>query len=188
MHWALFLLKDTQSGLESYLRLVFNNEYFTLIETSFNNLFKYLIVLTIISKSKYHIFKLKQTLEGRDDQDQFVRLFRSIFIDFDMENSFARVNECAKIIKNDYFLCEYEELFLAKSREILLQNYIDLNSSIDIKHFSVLLGMDAAKTQDYLNEFFRINYPEAVLSYKNEQLEFLLPNNDEDNYVKNSIL
>jgi hypothetical protein len=188
IHWALFLLKDTKSGLESYLNLVFNNEYFTLIETSFNNLLKYLIVLTIISKSKSHINKLKQTLEGLNYEDPFVRLFQNIFIDFDMENSFAQVNECAKIIKNDYFLCQYEELFLAKSREILLQNYINLNSSIDIKSFSGLLGMDAAKTQSYLTEFFKINYPEAVLNFQNDSLQYLLPNSDSDNYVRKILL
>ncbi len=183
IHWSLFLLKDAKSGPEAFLDLVFKKEYYSLIETSFYNLFKYLVVLAVISKSKTHIKRLKMTLEGLAHEDPFVKLFKSMFFEFDLESSFSQVKDCAKIIKSDYFLCEYEQLFLTKTREILLQNYIQLNSSIEVSTFSSFLGMDAKTTQTYLNDFFKIQYPEAVLALNNDTLTYLIPDADTHSYV-----
>ena len=186
IHWSLFLLKDSRTsmttGLEAFLDLVFTNDYFNVIETSFGNLFKYLIVLSIISKSKSKLNTLKLTFESLPYEDEFVRLFNSMFTSFDFENSFALVKDCVKFIKQDYFLKEYEELFVSKCKEILLENYINLNSSINLNTFAGFLEEDVEKTRAYITQFFKLHYPEAVLTTQGESISFSIPS--DDNYVK----
>lgn len=66
------------------------------------------------------------------DKDTFINLFFSFYGSFDIENSTNSINECVKIMENDYFLCKYTEEFKKKSKEILLESYVLLNNSIDV--------------------------------------------------------
>ena len=132
IHWSLFLLKNNREGIESYLNLVFDEKYFNLIENNFNYLLPYVVVMTLISKNKNYIIKLKETLYRRNN-NHFVNLFNSIYSNFDLEKYNYNLNICVESMKNDYFLFNYIDTFKHKSKEIAIDNYVILNNKIDIK-------------------------------------------------------
>jgi hypothetical protein len=133
IHWSLFLL-NSKDGIENYLHFIFDEKYFSLIESSFQYMMKYIIVFTIISKSKHYFDLLKSTLSlSNSDDDIFVKLFNSISIDFDWDTSYELVSQCIEYMKSDYFMADYVGLFKIKCNEVLIENYVLLNNSIDLK-------------------------------------------------------
>lgn len=136
-HWALFLLEES-SGLENFLDLVYDEKYFSLIEHSFDYLIKYLIIFTIISKSKQKIDILLSTLnklviDSTHPLANYVKLFDLVYNEYDYEGSVDVMNLCAEDMQRDYFAYKYIGLFKEKVKETILENYIRLNSTVDLK-------------------------------------------------------
>ena len=124
VHWALFLLDN---NLELFLDVLYEDKYFQMIETSFPYLFKYLICFSIIAKSKKFISKLKESFiknKSEVEQDPYVQLFDSIFIDFDNDAAYDLVQKCKNLMKEDYFLNSFGSIFEEKIKETIVENYI----------------------------------------------------------------
>ena len=56
IHWSLFLL---ESNVELFLDTLFKDTYFTLIENIFQYMYSYLIIFSILTKSKKYIYQIK---------------------------------------------------------------------------------------------------------------------------------
>ena len=187
IHWSLFLLKDSQQGLESFLNLVFEKDYYSLIETSFVNLFKFLIVIAIITKSKTCIKSLKTTLKSLPYEDEYTKLFNSIFVNFDVEASFQRVKDVSLLMKKDFFLSGYEESFVNKSKEILVENFLILNKSVDISVMAKYFDETPEETKNFLIKIFELNHPEATLQSEGNCLKFDIANSNTEAFVRKFI-
>ena len=84
----------------------------------------------MISKNKSYINSIKIKSSDND----FSRLFKSVYNTLNINDYVTYINKCSEVMKNDYFMSDYIELFKSKSKEILLENYIKLNNIIEIKY------------------------------------------------------
>jgi hypothetical protein len=181
IHLSLFLIKDNK-GLEKFLNSAFEESSFSLIESSFNHIFRYLIVIAIISKSKDKINTLKNTFSVLGYEDEFIRLFNAIFVNFDIESSCDLTNQCVKLMDSDYFLSGYVNIFAGKCKETLLENHIMLNSSIDIKFFADNFREKVESTEKYVVDFLNRNYKCDISSNENTII-YRIKNSDNENIV-----
>ena len=84
LHWALFLIKyDSTLFLDTLL----DDKYFTLIESSFIYLIKYLVVFAIINGNRKYINKLKEAVSKKKNfitahRDCFIFLLEDIIVYF----------------------------------------------------------------------------------------------------------
>lgn len=163
--------------------MVFDQDYYTLIESSFHNLFKYLIIIAILSKSKKIINTLKNSLSAIPYQDNFVELFNSLFINFDFENSYALIQSCKDSIKNDYFLSDYVEQFVIMGKELIIENYITLNSCIDVNLFAGYFKESMESVKRDLVKFIKINYPGAEINENQNVISFKLDDDNDEAFV-----
>ena len=60
IHWSLFLL---ESNVELFLDTLFKDTYFTLIENIFQYMYSYLIIFSILTKSKKYIYQIKESIK-----------------------------------------------------------------------------------------------------------------------------
>lgn len=181
IHWALFLLEN--NNIQLFLTTLFNDNYYIMIENVFTYIFKYIIVFSIISKSKKFIKKINESIDNYENyfekDDKFFNLFKEMFIEFDIKNSILALNECKNIMKNDYFLYNYVTLFENKCIEILIENYIIINEKINISDFIELFGNDINKTKEYIKNLIKRTYPLALIKDINDnEIEYELDKND----------
>lgn len=135
LHWALFLIKyDSTLFLDTLL----DDKYFTLIESSFIYLIKYLVVFAIINGNRKYINKLKEAVSKKKNfitahRDCFIFLLEDIIVYFNSENAKKSLEECKNMMKMDYFLYEYIDIFEKKVKEFMIENSIILNESLNIE-------------------------------------------------------
>jgi hypothetical protein len=158
--------------------MAFQPEFYNLIETSFNYLFKYLIVFSLIVKNKNYITILKHSFSNLSYQDEFVNLFNLVNCDYDVENSLTLVKKCTAGMRREYFLHPFVDVFYSKCKEILLDNYIYLNSTLNVLEFAKYFEQEENKTKRVLSEFISINYPDVQVNDEGNLLKFNIINDD----------
>lgn len=160
----------------SFLELNFSNDYYTLIETSFENFFKYLIVFSILFKQKSKINILKHTFENNSyGNSEFIDFFKCVFVDFDVQKSAEYIKKLKTYFMDDYFLQQYYEDFSAKAMEFIIENYLLLNSSVDLKLFSSIYNNQIEETKKMFEGFFNVYFPDAIYAVKGDAINFTIP-------------
>jgi len=109
-------------------------KFFYIIESSFTYLIKYAIVLFIISKKKNSQI-LINSLRNLNLTDPFSKLFLNMYDYFNLEDSFALIDQCSDLIGKDYFLKNYQDEFIEKSKEIIIEDFISVNQKLNLKYF-----------------------------------------------------
>jgi len=181
IHWSLFLLEN---NMELFLDTLFKDTYFTIIENVFKYMYPYLIIFSILTKSKRYINQIKESIKKINIQgDKFIDLFKEIFINYDIEKSAKLFEECKEIMKNDYFVYNYIDKFNAKFKEIIIENYIFLNQTIDLNELSKLFNDNIDETRKYTQDIIKFNYPLAKIEEKgNNEIEIVNDEQEMENY------
>jgi hypothetical protein len=175
LHWGLFLVKDSQSGLESFLSLAFERNYFTLIDGTFEYIWKYLVVLSIITKSKTSIKTLRNSFSSLHYEDAYTKLFNSIFVLYeDTECAFKNVRQISELLKKDFFLSSYEFVFLSKCKEIIIENSIRLNNTIDLVYLAKNFGESEEETKKALTDYIITYHPDLPFKFEGSILKINL--------------
>ena len=181
IHWSLFLL---ESNVELFLDTLFKDTYFTLIENIFQYMYSYLIIFSILTKSKKYIYQIKESIKKINIQDdKFVDLFKEMFINYNIGNSVKLLEECKNIMKNDYFVYIYIDKFNEKCKETIIENYIFLNETIDLNDLSELFNKNIDDTKKYTKDVIKFNYPLAEIEEKdNNEIEIKNDEREMENY------
>ena len=175
LHWALFLVKY---DMTLFLDTLFDDKYFSLIESSFIYLIKYLIVFAIINGNRKFIYKLKDSISKKrnfisNNRDCFILLLEDILIYFNSKNAKTNIENCKNLMKNDYFMQDYIDIFDKKVKELMVENYLILNESIDIEEIKFILDEEKDEnTKKILIEKIEYLYPNAAI--KEEQCQFIM--------------
>ena len=174
LHWALFLIKY-DSGL--FLDTLFDEKYFNLIETNFIYLIKYLIVFAIINGNRRYINKLKEAVTKKKNfitnhRDCFILLLEDVTIYFNSKNAKKSLEECKNMMKLDYFMHEFIDLFDKKIKEFMLENYLILNEVVDIEEIKFIMDEEEENTKKMITEKIKYLYPNAEIKEDNKKIKF----------------
>ena len=131
IHYGLFIILDREN-IDKYLSFILDEKFFHIVESSFTYMIKYITVLTIISKKKQSTM-LINSLRNLNLDEPFSKLFLNIFDCFNLENSFALIDQCSDLISKDYFLKGYHSEFIDKCKEIIIENYVAVNEKLNLK-------------------------------------------------------
>ena len=186
LHWALFLIKyDSTLFLDTLL----DDKYFTLIESSFIYLIKYLVVFAIINGNRKYINKLKEAVSKKKNfitahRDSFIFLLEDIIVYFNSENAKKSLEECKNMMKMDYFLYEYIDIFEKKVKEFMIENSIILNESLNIEDMKFILGEDDSKTKKLLIEKIKYLYPNAEIKEEDKKINYEVSDDEINEFYK----
>ena len=186
LHWALFLIKyDSTLFLDTLL----DDKYFTLIESSFIYLIKYLVVFAIINGNRKYINKLKEAVSKKKNfitahRDCFIFLLEDIIVYFNSENAKKSLEECKNMMKMDYFLYEYIDIFEKKVKEFMIENSIILNESLNIEDIKFILGEDDSKTKKLLIEKIKYLYPNAEIKEEDKKINYEVSDDEINEFYK----
>ena len=181
LHWALFLVKY---DMTLFLDTLFDDKYFSLIESSFIYLIKYLIVFAIINGNRKFIYKLKEAISKKrnfiaNNRDCFILLLEDILIYYNSKNAKKNLEDCKNLMKNDYFMYEYIETFDKRIKEFMVENYLILNESIDIEEIKFILDEEKDENaKKILVEKIKYLYPSAEIKETDKKLEYELTDDE----------
>ena len=187
LHWALFLVKY---DMTLFLDTLFDEKYFSLIESSFIYLIKYLIVFAIINGNRKFIYILKEAISKKrnfisNNRDCFILLLKDILIYFNVKNANKNLEDCKNLMKNDYFMYEYIEIFDKKLKEFMVENYLILNESIDIEEIKFILDEEKDEnTKKILIEKIKYLYPNASIKEEEKKIKYEVNDDDINEFYK----
>ena len=186
LHWALFMIKHNSA---LFLDTLFEDKYFSLIESSFIYLLKYLIVFSIINGSRKYIFKLKDTIMKKKNfidkhKDCFIVLLENISVNFNSKEAMKNLDDCKNMMKNDYFLYEYIEQFDKKIKEFILENHLLLNECINIDDVKFLYNENEEETKKNIKNYIEYLYPNAKIKEENKNISYEVDEEEINNYYK----
>ena len=186
IHWALFIIKYNST---LFLDTLLDDKYFSLIESSFVYIVKYLIVFSVINCSRKYINKLKCAVLKRknfinEQKDCFTNLLENISVNFNYKDAMKNLEDCRKVMKNDYFLYEFMDLFDKKIKDYILENYLILNDSINIEDIKFLFNENDDETKKMLISSIEYLYPNAKIKEENKKIVYEIDEDEINNYYK----
>ena len=186
LHWALFLIKY---DITLFLDTLFNENYFSLVQSSFIYLIKYLIVFSIINGSRKYINILKEAISKKKNfinnhKDCFIILLEEILIYFNSKNAKKYLDECKNMMKSDYFLYEYIDKFEQKVKEFMIENYIILNENVDIEEVKFILDENEEKTKKIILDKIKYLYPNAIIKEDKNKIIYDIKDDDMNEFYR----
>ena len=186
LHWALFLIKY---DIPLFLDTLFDEKYFSMIESNFLYLIKYLFVFAIINGNRKYLNKLKEAVSKKKNfitnhRDCFILLLEDIIIYFNSKNAKKSLEDCKIKMKEDYFMYEYIDLFVQKIKEFMLENYLILNESVDIEEIKFILDEEEDKTKKIVKDKIKYLYPNAEIKDEDKKIKFDVKEDEINEYYK----
>ena len=186
LHWALFLIKY---DITLFLDTLFDEKYFSMIESNFLYLIKYLFVFAIINGNRKYLNKLKEAVSKKKNfitnhRDCFILLLEDIIIYFNSKNAKKSLKDCKIKMKEDYFMYEYIDLFVQKIKEFMLENYLILNESVDIEEIKFILDEEEDKTKKIVKDKIKYLYPNAEIKDEDKKIKFDVKEDEINEYYK----
>jgi len=186
LHWALFLIKY---DITLFLDTLFDEKYFSMIESNFLYLIKYLFVFAIINGNRKYLNKLKEAVSKKKNfitnhRDCFILLLEDIIIYFNSKNAKKSLEDCKIKMKEDYFMYEYIDLFEQKIKEFMLENYLILNESVDIEEIKFILDEEEDKTKKIVKDKIKYLYPNAEIKEEDKKIKFDVKEDEINEYYK----
>ena len=187
LHWALFLIKY---DITLFLDTLFDEKYFSMIESNFLYLIKYLFVFAIINGNRKYLNKLKEAVSKKKNfitnhRDCFILLLEDIIIYFNSKNAKKSLEDCKIKMKEDYFMYEYIDLFVQKIKEFMLENYLILNESVDIEEIKFILDEEEEeKAKKIVVDKIKYLYPNAEIKDEDKKIKFDVKEDEINEYYK----
>ena len=186
LHWALFLIKY---DITLFLDTLFDEKYFSMIESNFLYLIKYLFVFAIINGNRKYLNKLKEAVSKKKNfitnhRDCFILLLEDIIIYFNSKNAKKSLEDCKIKMKEDYFMYEYIDLFVQKIKEFMLENYLILNESVDIEEIKFILDEEEDKAKKIVKDKIKYLYPNAEIKDEDKKIKFDVKEDEINEYYK----
>ena len=186
LHWALFLIKY---DITLFLDTLFDEKYFSMIESNFLYLIKYLFVFAIINGNRKYLNKLKEAVSKKKNfitnhRDCFILLLEDVIIYFNSKNAKKSLEDCKIKMKEDYFMHEYIDLFVQKIKEFMLENYLILNESVDIEEIKFILDEEEDKTKKIVKDKIKYLYPNAEIKDEDKKIKFDVKEDEINEFYK----
>ena len=153
MHWSLFLLGNHPNGRYVFADLCFQERYLNCIQTTCPHLLRYLAVAIITNPRRRGLLKeLVRVIcmECHSFSDPITSFIQDLYQRCDFESAQHKLEECARVIDNDFFLCNSEQDFLKHARLHICENYCRIHERIDLRMLAQKLHMEDIAAEKWI--------------------------------------
>lgn len=116
--------------------LCFQERYLNCIQTTCPHLLRYLAVAIITNPRRRGLLKELVRVIGMERSsysDPITQFIEDLYQRCDFEAAQLRLEDCARVIDNDFFLCNSEQDFLKNARLHIFENYCRIHERIDLR-------------------------------------------------------
>lgn len=154
LHWALFVFWNHEQGRGDLIDLFLSPPYLAAIQINAQHLLRYLAAAVVIHKRRRpHVLKdLIRTIqqEAYEYSDPITQFMEHLFVHYDFESAQQQLNECEKVLENDFFLTACKDEFVESARLFIFETYCRIHQTIDIKLLAERLNMDLESAEKWI--------------------------------------
>jgi len=153
MHWALFLLGNHSSGRTVVADLMMQEKYMNAIQTTCPHLLRYLVVAVLTNPRRRSMVKELVRIVGLERitySDPILRFLDDLYVHCNFEHAQQRLQECAVVLDNDFFLSNSEEDFLSSARLYIFETYCRIHERIDLSSLAQKLNMEQIAAEKWI--------------------------------------
>jgi len=159
IHWSLFVFFNNPNGRNGIIDLFFHNErYLNAIQTTCPHILRYLTTAVITSKRKRNVLKdLVKVIqqEAYTYRDPITEFLEALYVNFDFDNAQAKLQDCEKVLKSDFFLVSCREEFMENARVFIFETYCRIHQCIDITKLAQKLNMEKEAAERWIVDLIR---------------------------------
>jgi len=158
LHWSLFIFFNGLSrGKELLIELFLHNaDYTHAIQTMAPWLLRYLtaaVVLSINSRKRKTIERdLVKIIEQEEYayKDPITEFILCLYVKFDFQKAQVYLEECEKVLENDFFLRNYTKEFIENARQIIFETFCRIHQCISISRLAEKLNMNEKEAERWI--------------------------------------
>jgi translation initiation factor 3 subunit E len=98
--------------------------------------------------------------------DPLTQFLHSLFDAFDFDIAHLKLQECSKLIKNDFFLQAHADKFLHEARMLITEMYCTVHHSVDLTMLAEKLNLSDEEAEKWMVEMVRGSSGATALNAK----------------------
>jgi len=173
IHWSLFIyFAKGVSGFTTMLDQFINNErYLNAIQSAAPWVFRYLIVASIITKTKQK--EIIKIIEQESYTDPLIEFMKALYGKYNFDSAEKQLEACIPVLTNDYFISGSAEVQNLKNEFILAakfaigESFCMIHRTIDIGKMATKLGITNEESECWIVNFIRSSKLEAKIDIAN---------------------
>lgn len=162
LHWGVFVCfsQEIPDGREYIVDLCFEEKYRNTIQIYCPWLLRYLAAASVTSKRRRGGDILKKVVritqeEGYTYRDPITQFVESLYVEFDFQGAQDMLRECDKVFACDFFLGQYRDDFMEKSRNLIFETYCRIHEKINIDMLAEKLGKKQDEAERWVVDLIR---------------------------------
>lgn len=164
LHWSLFVYWNGPGGLEQLVDLCMTEKYKQAITTNAPHLLRYLTAAVLLCKrratsktveARRLLKQLVYVLQDCEYTDPIVEFVNCLCVKYDFDAAQIKLQECEKVLRADFFLCQQTAVFMEEARIFVFENYCRIHHKIDLQALGDKLAMDPAEAERWMVDLIR---------------------------------
>lgn len=159
MHWGLFVFVNQRDGVDALAGLFTERPYLQAMENLCPWLLRYLTAAVILSPAKRRTM-LRELLKEIKAMsylysDPMTLFLDSLFDQFDFDEAQIKLQECQKLVKNDFFLQIFADKFMHEARMLICEMYCAINRRVDLTMLAEKLQLSEEEAERWMADMVR---------------------------------
>ncbi|XP_018008485.1 eukaryotic translation initiation factor 3 subunit E-B isoform X2 [Hyalella azteca] len=160
IHWSLFVFFNHTKGRELIIEmLLYQTQYLNAIQTMCPHVLRYLATAVVINKSSRRqalrdLVKVIQQ-ENYNYSDPITEFLASLYVDFDFDAAQEKLQLCADVLKNDFFLVACMKDFIDNARLMIFELFCRIHQCISINMLAEKLNMTPPDAERWIVDLIR---------------------------------
>lgn len=159
MHWSLFVYLNQRDGIEALVDLFSERYYLQCLENLCPWLLRYYTVAVILSpiKRKTALKDILNTISSLSYlySDPVTEFLASLFDLFDFDIAQVKLQECNKLVRNDFFLQAHTDKFMHEARMLICEMYCTVHASVDLSMLAEKLTLNDEEAEKWMVDIVR---------------------------------
>eukprot|EP00981_Chlorochromonas_danica_P014393 scaffold7896_cov177-Ochromonas_danica.AAC.5 len=170
MHWSLFVFLNQRDGVEALCDLFSERYYLQSMENLVPWLLRYYTAGIILSPSRRRA-GLQDILAEISSlsylySDPMTEFLASLFDAFDFDVAQAKLADCQRLIKNDFFLQVHADKFMHEARMLICEMYCSVHRTVDLRMLAQKLQFTDEEAEKWTADMVRGHSGTALLDAK----------------------
>lgn len=159
MHWGLFVFLNQRDGADALVGLFSEKPYLQTLENLCPWLLRYFSAAVILSpiRRRSMLRDLLKEIKAMSYQysDPMTLFLDSLFDQFDFDEAQLRLQECQKLVKDDFFLQIFADKFMHEARMLICEMYCTINRKVDLTMLAQKLQLTEEEAERWMVDMVR---------------------------------
>ncbi|ROT83032.1 hypothetical protein C7M84_023789 [Penaeus vannamei] len=146
IHWSLFVFFNHSKGRELIIEMfLYQQPYLNALQTMCPHVLRYLATAVVINKNSRRaamkdLVRVIQQ-ESYTYKDPITEFLAHLYVDFDFDAAQEKLQQCAAVLENDFFLVACQTDFIENARLMIFELFCRIHQCISINMLAEKLNM-----------------------------------------------